>query len=115
MRGVSYVSSRSDLPRKSVFSAFYCFRSAFEGRRGWLVGGTICFFLALGSKETAAMFPFVLLASDVLLGSRSSWRSRIWRVHVPLLSVVLLAGGIRVWRYVTLEQSGVGALFTGPM
>jgi protein O-mannosyl-transferase len=111
---VSYVSSRSELLVGLFFlGGLYAFRQAFEGRRVWLVGGCSCLLLGLASKETAAMLPFVLFASDLLVPSKSGWRSRFWRIHVPLLSVVVVAGGVRAWRYLTLEQAqGVGALAT---
>jgi len=109
---VSYVSSRSELLVGLFFiGGVYAFRQAFENGRIWLVGGWSCLVLGLGSKETAAMLPFVLFASDLLLPSKSGWRSRLWRIHIPLLSLVVVAGAVRGWRYVTFEQE-VGSLAT---
>jgi hypothetical protein len=110
---VSYVSSRSDLLATGLFlSALHCFRRAFDGGLRWLAGGVMCFLLALGSKETAAMLPFVLLASDLLLDSGSDRRNRFWRIHAPLLSVVVLAGAARSWFYVTFEHPEAGGFLT---
>jgi tetratricopeptide (TPR) repeat protein len=97
------------------------------GRR-WLGGGgarwaaiTIAFWIAaLASKETAAMFPFILLALDWFAGEGTpeGRRRRLMTVHAPLIGVTLVAGVARLallalveypgqiaihWRYLLLE------------
>jgi protein O-mannosyl-transferase len=110
---VSFVSSRSELLVTTFFlSGMYCFRRGFTGRRWWLAGGAICFLLAIGSKETAVVLPLVLLASDMLVSAESDWRTRLWRVHVPLLSVICLGAAARVWLYLAVEHRGADDALT---
>ena len=126
---VAYISSRSEmLCGAFMLASLHWFRRAFAARsraaersdggprgehreahlRGApsTIGGLACFALALGSKETAAMLPFVLLAYDRWLRPESPEmkRARLWRLHVPLLSLVAIAGAIRMWLFVAVEH-----------
>lgn len=104
---VSYVSGRSDLLATVLFLAgVYAFRRAFDDGARWLAAGWAAFLCGLAVKETAAMLPFVVLALDMLLMPASGRASRLRRVHVPLLSLVFVAGLARVWLYVAVETPG---------
>ena len=87
---------------------------------GWLAAAIASWLLALGSKEIAVMFPFVILAYDWLLCPGSDWARarRLMRIHLPLYAVGVVAvvlrlvvfsraenvGGINViWPYVLCE------------
>lgn len=112
---VGYVSGRSEVLCATWFlAALIAFRRALlaprlargdpelsrkVGRtRTWLAAGWLAFLLALGSKEIAAMLPFVLIAWDALLvaGDGSERRRRALRVHLPLVAAVFAAGAVRV-------------------
>jgi tetratricopeptide (TPR) repeat protein len=109
---VSYVSGRAEVLATTFFLAsFYCFRRGFEGARFGIPAGAVLFVLALGSKETAATLPFVLLASDVLLPSCGNWRKRR-SIHLPLIVVVCAAGIARIWLHVNFEYRNAGNAFT---
>jgi len=105
---VGLVASRSELLVGTfLLSSLHCFHRAFESRRTiWLAGGLVLFLTALGTKETAAMLPFLLLAYDVCLRrhSKDDTRARIWRVHVPLVTLIVLAGAVRVWLFLGVEH-----------
>jgi len=104
---VGYVSSRSDLLCASFFlTSMLCFRRAFVGSGArWLAGGLAAFVLAMGTKETAAMLPFVLLAYDgLVLRNVGSTKARVWPVHLTLVISVLAAGIGRVWLYLAVEH-----------
>ena len=130
---VGYVSSRAEL-LCGVFmlAGLLCFRKLFDAQLGrvggdsntdrvgspragrwpgsgewrWLAGGLLCFGLALGSKEIAAMTPFALVLYDVLLRSDPPplKRSRFWRLHLPLVMLVVVSGIARVWVFLVIEH-----------
>lgn len=67
--------------------------------RRW--GSMGLFVLALGSKQSAVVFPPLLLAADVLLGqetSRERFRSRA-RLHIPFWIILGLCLAARVWYF----------------
>jgi tetratricopeptide (TPR) repeat protein len=97
---VGYVSGRAE-----VLCASWFFAAILCGRR-WLGGDgarwaifTAGFWAAgLATKETAAMLPLALLAYDraMLPGPSDERRRRFFFVHLPLLTVAVLAGLVRV-------------------
>jgi tetratricopeptide (TPR) repeat protein len=112
---VGYVSGRSEVLCATWFlAALIAFRRALVGprlargdpepgrtvggMRTWLAAGWLAFLLALGSKETAVMLPFVLIAWDALLvgGGRAERVRRALRIHLPLVIAVVAAGGVRL-------------------
>lgn len=109
---VSYISSRSELLVTMLFiSSVYSFRRGFSGGTAWTLAGIGAFVLSLASKETGAMLPFVLLASDVLTPN-SEWRRRLWRLHAPLIALVVCGGLLRSWLYVAVENRGTEGFAT---
>ncbi|MGE4055881.1 MAG: hypothetical protein AB7F99_13875 [Vicinamibacterales bacterium] len=104
---VSYISGRSDLLVTTWFlAALYSFFRFFVlGAGRWAAAGLLCFFLALGTKETAAAFPFVLVALDYLLGPEDGRRRRLWQLHLPLVAIVIAAGLAKVWLYMAIENA----------
>ena len=131
---VGYVSSRSELLCGAfALASLLCFRQAMQGkvlafsRResatnsapsppartpvgwGWLAVALAFWGLAVGSKETGGMLPFVFLAYDALLGpgERDGKRARLWRVHVPLISLIVVGGIARVWLFLAVEHPGI--------
>ncbi len=97
---VGYVSGRSEvLCATFVLAALLLVRRWLAGGAWpWLAGGLAAFGLALGAKEVAAVFPFLLLAYDWLLagGAPDARRRRLWRLHLPLVAVVVAAGTARL-------------------
>jgi tetratricopeptide (TPR) repeat protein len=98
--GVAYVSGRSEVLCGAGFLAAWLAlrRWMIEGGAGWLAGGLGAFALALGSKEIAAMFPFVLLAYDRVLGPGhdADRAMRLRRLHLPLVALVLALAAVRL-------------------
>ncbi|CAN5551867.1 tetratricopeptide repeat protein [soil metagenome] len=114
---VGYVSGRAEVLCATWFLAgAYClYRSfALRGRAavGLQVAGVAFFLLALGTKELGVMLPAVVLACDLLLVRRAGtdWRARFWRIHAPLMLVVLALGLARVWFYVAVEHPTAAGL-----
>jgi len=112
---VGYTSARPELLCSAfVFTALLCARRAVLERR-WVfwIAAAVAWLLALGSRETGAMVPLAFLAWDRLLGPRDgprddeARRRRLWRLHLPLL-VLVLAGGVA--RILVFLQREVGAL-----
>jgi tetratricopeptide (TPR) repeat protein len=107
---VAYISGRSELLcTLFVLSSLILFVDAVR-IGGWMrwVGGLLAFALALGSKETAAVVPFVLVAAEWLgvLGDDAG-RTRRWvRFHLPFSVTILVVGLARVAVYLRVEQAG---------
>ncbi len=97
---VGYVSGRSEvLCATFILAALLLARRWLAGSAWpWLAGGLAMFALALGAKEVAAAFPFLLLAYDWLCtgGTPAEQRRRLWRLHAPLTAVVVAAGLARL-------------------
>jgi hypothetical protein len=91
---VGYISGRSELLVALFFLlAFAAGQRWLETGGGrWLAAMVILWLPALASKETAAMFPFVLLAYDWL-----AYRvpRRRWPVYSAMLAVVAVGGAAR--------------------
>jgi len=102
---VGYVSGRSEvLGAVWLLPAFLAFRrAALDHVRAAYFGGILAFLLALGSKETAAMLPFLLLLWDRLFVERLGFRHRLLTLHLPLVAVVVSAALVRVFTLVSAE------------
>ena len=112
---VTYISGRaSGLMAFFYLFAFFLYIKASEYpnalmlRRLYLSGSVLLLILSLGSKETAATFPLVLLLWDLLIRRLrgSSLRTAILSRHVSFWVVLLFAAGW-AWshpRYAALAQ-----------
>lgn len=118
---VGYISGRSE-----VLCATFVLLGVLCGRR-WMTGDGAKWAMltvglwgaALATKETAAMFPLLLVACDWLTvpGSAAERRHRLTTLHLPLMATAVIAGIGRLavlrfeypgqvsvhWRYVLLE------------
>src|SRR5215475_2511435 len=106
---VGYVSGRSEVLSATFFlAAMLCAdRWCREGRRSSLVGMVAAWLAALLSKETAAMFPFVVYAYDAFTHPDDERRAqRVSRVYLPLMVVTILAGLLRLFVLVRIEYAG---------
>jgi protein O-mannosyl-transferase len=111
---VGYVSGRSEL-----LCAMFFMLALMSGRR-WMAGRSRdlpylwggltvgCWILALAAKETAAVFPLVLLAYDrlALMADDARGRRRLWTIHLPLIAATVAAGVIRLLIFSRLEYPG---------
>ena len=99
-QAVGYISGRSEVLYVALF--LLAFLSARRwmlhgGKRWWLL--TLCLWvLSLLAKETGVMLGLVLLCYDrfVLDDDPAQRRRRLLTLHLPLLSMALLAGVVRV-------------------
>ncbi|MEQ1897759.1 MAG: hypothetical protein ABL971_10285 [Vicinamibacterales bacterium] len=109
-QAVGYISGRSEV-------AYGCFfLLAFLAGRRWMLGGgrwwwatcVALWLVAVLTKESAAMLPFVLLAYDwfVLDADSGERRRRFLRLALPLLSLTLLAGVSRIAILQLVEYHG---------
>ncbi|MBI3493620.1 MAG: tetratricopeptide repeat protein [Acidobacteria bacterium] len=107
---VGYISGRSE-----VLCATWFLAALLCGRR-WLRGGgarwgvlTVGFWIvALATKETAAMFPFVFAAYDWLTTPEDEGekRRRMRTVHLPLVGTAVAAGVVRLAVLARIEYPG---------
>lgn len=123
---VGYVSGRSEVLCATWFlSGLLCarrwIRSSTGSERGgakWAVLVVAFWCAALATKETAAMFPFVLVALDwTVYGTASERRRRFMRLYLPLIAIAVVGGIVRIailrveyagrvsvhWRYLLVE------------
>src|SRR5262249_35741900 len=103
---VGYVSGRSEVLCATFFlTAMLCADAWWrESRSVALVGMIVAWLAALSSKETAAMFPFVVYAYDAFTRPDDDRRARrVWRVYVPLIAVTIVAGLLRLFVLVRIE------------
>ncbi len=104
---VGYVSARGEL-----LATCFVLIALLSARR-WMMGdgaawmglALTSFLLGLASKETAALFPFLLLAYDRWLGPgpEESRTRRLMRVHIPLVVLIGIAGIVRLRSYLGVE------------
>jgi len=97
---VGYGSGRAE-----VLSATFFLAALLAGRR-WLAGGGVrwgtatiaLWVVAIGSKETAAAFPFVLLLLDwlTIAGSARARKRRAVRIHLPLIAAAIAIAVVRI-------------------
>lgn len=113
-QSVTYLYQRFESLMGLFFLAgLYCFvRAQATSRARWWYAATVgCWLLATGTKEVAAMFPFVLLWYDRVFVARS-WRellTRRWLLY-GFMSLVLAGGAAYVVSLRAGYQSG-GVLF----
>jgi protein O-mannosyl-transferase len=119
---VGYVSGRSEVLCATFFLLALLganrWLRAEEGRRGrWLVAMLAAWAAALTTKETAAMFPFVLVLYDGYVSALSrterdpltpetTFRRRTLTVHLPLIVLTVLAGLARMIILARIEHPG---------
>jgi hypothetical protein len=107
---VGYISGRSEvLCATFVLLALQCADRWLHGqpeRRGrWLLCMLASWIAALATKETAAMFPFVLVLYDRLTTS-DGFLDRFRRLHAPLIVLTVLAGLGRIFLLARIEYPG---------
>jgi hypothetical protein len=104
---VGYISGRSEVLCTTWFlGALLCGRRWVRGGGSrWGVATVGLWIVALATKETAAMFPFVFAAYDWLAGDEGR-RRRLLRVHAPLAAVAVIGGLARVTVLARIEYPG---------
>lgn len=103
--GVAYLSGRSELLGAwTLMVAFLALRSGLldSSRLGYL-SGFFALLVSLGSKETAAVLPLILLLWDRLFADAAGFRRRLVRVHGPLIALVAVTAVVRVATLVSAE------------
>jgi hypothetical protein len=105
---VGYISGRSEVLCATFFMlALMSGQRWVRGGAGWGVTTVGLWLAALATKETAAMFPFVFLASDWFSATAAGdRRRRLWRIHLPLLGTTVVAGVIRLVVLARIEYPG---------
>lgn len=105
---VGYVSGRSEVLCATFFLTAWRFvrRSVVDRRPARAAAGVAAFLAALASREVAVAFPFVFLTYDWLClpGTREDRRRRAWRLHAPLVGLVLIAATVRLAALVVAER-----------
>jgi len=102
---VAYVSGRSEiLGALGLMVAFLALRHGVlhRSRTGYL-GGVLAFLFSLGSKETAAVLPIVLVLWDRLFLDHEGFRRRFVRLHLPLIALVTVTALVRIFTLVSAE------------
>lgn len=107
---VGYVAARSEVLCGTFFLIALLFmrRWMLGGRRVWLLLSILSWVMAIGSKEIAVMFPFVVLAYDRLV-CPSTGEERRWRVmhlHLPFYVTAVIAVIIRLVVFSRAENAG---------
>jgi tetratricopeptide (TPR) repeat protein len=116
---VGYVSGRAEvLCTVGVLGGLLLARRTLVGESGgWAALSLVPFGVGVAAKETAAIFPVLLVAYDRLLGGgdRAAWTVRWRRLHLPLLALMVAGSAVRVaahlagsppvppWRYFLIE------------
>src|SRR5262249_59911072 len=87
---VGYISGRAEILCAAFFLAALGTgrRWLIAGGAGWALSTILLWIAAVGSKETAGSFPFVLLALDwlTIATTRAEEERRLLRIHLPLLA-----------------------------
>lgn len=109
-QAVGYISGRAEvLCATFVLAAMVAARHALvTGRRLGLLAAVVCWALALAAKEPAVLFPVLLLVYDivVLRGDVGLRRSRLWRMHLPLLATAAVLVAMRLTVFLVIEHRG---------
>lgn len=107
-QAVGYVSARHELLCATFFVlALLAGRAWMRGQgTAWGAAMVIAWLAALTTKEVGAVFPFVLLISDVLWGPAERRRQRLLRMHLPLIGVTILLGIARLLFLALVEYPG---------
>jgi protein O-mannosyl-transferase len=104
---VGYASGRADVLSATGFVlAVLAFRRVLLGDWRWLGPALALYVLACGAKESAIGLPLVVLAYDRLIvadRSAGGWR-RLWRLHAPLMGLLVAGAVIRTVTFVRLDQ-----------
>ncbi len=107
---VGYISARSEVLCATFFllALAAARRWMLGGAAGWLAATFALWGLALGSKETAVMFVPIAFLYDrlVIRGSHEDRRRRLWRLHVPGLTLTAAAAVARLFVFLRLEHPG---------
>ena len=107
---VGYISGRSEVICGTFFLlALLSARRWMTDGRGWSLGLAMVWWgLALGSKEIAAMLPFVMLAYDhwVMPVDAATHRRRILRLQLPMLAIASVLVAIRLFVFLAVEHGG---------
>ena len=107
---VGYISGRSEVLCTTWFlAALLCGRRWVRGDGSrWGVATVSLWALALATKETAAMFPFVFAAYDWLASrdDAADKRRRLVTIHFPLVATAILGGLVRVAVLARIEYPG---------
>jgi hypothetical protein len=102
---VGYISGRAEILCAAFFLGALCTgrRWLTDGGIGWAAATILLWIASIGSKETAAAFPFVLAALDwlVLGGSAQEKRRRAFGIHLPL---IVTACGVAAVRLTVLHR-----------
>src|SRR5215472_4110710 len=100
VESVAYVSASTDLlVTLFLLISFLCYAKFREEEvsTGYLVAAVLAATMATLSKETAAMFPWVLVAYEALrekpAGMRSGWRDFTWTL--PFFAIVAIYSAVR--------------------
>lgn len=100
---VTYISGRTDLMASSfillAFIMFIKYTQSSLKRRKYYIYSIISFILALLSKETAVMFPFILLLYDYSVGTTETikLREKIIYHYSPFVIIVLIYAWLRLY------------------
>jgi tetratricopeptide (TPR) repeat protein len=106
---VGYISGRAEvLAAVLVLAAFLLARDWMEtGRWASLAGAFGAWALGLLSKETAIVFPLLVLYYDrVVRDDPDERRRHLWRLHVPLFAVAAGVGIVRLTVFLSVEYAG---------
>jgi Flp pilus assembly protein TadD len=107
---VGYISGRTEVLCATFFLAAFLYARAWmiRGRREWWILGIACWVASIATKEIGAVFPFVLLAYDRILGEGTpdERRMRLFRLHVPLIAVTIVATIVRLGVVALVEHPG---------
>lgn len=109
-QAVGYISGRSEVLCATWFLLALLAADRWIRGRGnaWLAAALGAWALALGTKETAVMFPAVLFVYDRMYGpGGEAARRRLWRLHLPVAGAAIAAALARI---VLLGREGTGVL-----
>lgn len=114
---VSWIAARNALVSGAFFAAaivaYLAASNASQGaarRAAWTAASLACAALALFSRETAIIFPAVVLLLDAGAGGWTRVRDR-WAVYVALGALALV---YLYWRLVVFPQSGPPEIYFSP-
>jgi hypothetical protein len=114
-QAVGYVSGRAEVLCATFFLSSLVLLHRWSQRDGflWLVGALATWVAALASKEVAAMWPLVALATDCLAfrDDPLARRRRVLRVYLPAACVVAAAATWRLTLLTSTEYPGETGVF----
>ena len=97
---VGYISGRAEILCAAFFLAALCtgWQWLADGGIRWAASTIALWIAAVGSKETGASFPLVLLALDwlTLTAPRHEKRRRALRIHLPLIATACAVAIVRL-------------------